>query len=356
MPAANTRLRALLDTIVPPSDAAALIDTVEIDPRVPGPADGGVTRAEMAMALCLCLFHDLLARVPDARAYVSDCRADGRRFVFDHGALRTVAWPHPGGLPPGQAAIDRILLPLGYRRAGTYPLDRIGMTGYAWCHADLPETLPQFFVSELHPERFSPGFQAAVTRVVGNTADPLDRAHLDTLDRLAARGDLPLAEAASLLPALARAFGRHHPAPALADYETLLRESSEMAWIATEGHAFNHATDRVRDIFAVAAEQRRLGRPIKDEVEVSASGRVRQTAFRAAPVDRPFVLDDGRRIVRSVPGSFHEIIARDLVTGDDGMGRLDLSFDSGNAQQIFRMTAPVETSRSHEPSRAYGTA
>jgi hypothetical protein len=115
--------------------------------------------------------------------------------------------------------------------------------------------------------------------------------------------------------------------------------SAEMAWIATEGQAFNHATDRVADIEAVAAAQRRLGRPIKDEVEVSASGRVRQTAFRAAIVEREFIADDGATARRAVPGSFHEIISRARVVDDQGVERLDLSFDSGDAQQIFRMTA-----------------
>jgi hypothetical protein len=41
-----------------------------------------------------------------------------------------------------------------------------------------------------------------------------------------------------------------------------------------------------------------------------------------------------------VPGSFYEFIQRerlrDLVTG---VPRLDLAFDSGNAQGIFKMTA-----------------
>lgn len=339
MSATSTRLPVLLETALPPGTAGQLVDTVELDPRLLRPAGDLVTRAEMTMALCLQLFHELLGRVPEARAYVSDCRASGRRFLFDHGALRTVAWPHHGGLPPGRAAFERIGLALGYRLAATYPLDRLGMTGFAYRHRDLPETLPQFFVSELHPERFSPAFQEAVTRVVASAADPLDPAHLDALARLASRGGLTMPEAAALLPALARTFGRHHGIPRLDDYEILLRESAEMAWIATEGQAFNHATDRVPDVFRVAAEQRRLGRPVKDEIEVSASGRVRQTAFRAAPVARTFVLGDGQLVVREVPGSFHEIISRDLVTGDDGIGRLDLAFDSSNAQQIFRMTA-----------------
>ena len=107
--------------------------------------------------------------------------------------------------------------------------------------------------------------------------------------------------------------------------------SAEAAWIATEGNAFNHATDRVPDVAALAERLRAEGRPVKDKVEVSASGRVRQTALRADTVDRAFA--DGVR--RAVPGSFYEFISR---AADPETGRLDLGFDSGNATGIFAMT------------------
>src|SRR3546814_5906771 len=80
-----------------------------------------------------------------------------------------------------------------------------------------------------------------------------------------------------LLPAVVSAFDRQHAYPDIADYELLLDRSAEAAWIATEGNAFNHATSRVPDVAAEAECQRASGRPIKDRVEISASGRVRQT-------------------------------------------------------------------------------
>jgi hypothetical protein len=83
----------------------------------------------------------------------------------------------------------------------------------------------------------------------------------------------------------------------------------------------------------VAQHQRRLGRPIKDKVEVSASGRVRQTAFHAAMVRREFLGPTGR-VTREVPGSFYEFISR-ATQGP----HIDLAFDSGNATGIFGMTA-----------------
>jgi hypothetical protein len=279
-------------------------------------------------------------RVPTGRAYVGECVAAGRKVVFDHGALRTVALAGMGSLPAGHGGIGRILEPLGYRVASLYPLERLGMTGRAYTHEDLPEDLPQFFVSELHPQRFSAKFQAAVARITATSRDPLTSAHLQLLEELRVAGELPLGKATQLLPALAFCFGRHHGTPLLADYETLLAESAEMAWISTEGNAFNHATDRVPDLASVVVEQRRLARPLKDKIEVSGSGRVRQTAFRADIVTREFTGADGRTVTRNVPGSFYEFIQRELMKDElSGTRRLDLAFDSGNAQGIFKMTA-----------------
>jgi len=300
-----------------------------VAPALLQPVGATVSRAELAQALNMALFRDLLARVPEGAAYV----AETKQVVFDHGALRTVAWPS-GALPAGEAAITRVLRPLGYRFAEIYPLTKLKMTGRSWRHADMPEDIAQFFVSELHPERFSPAFQSAVSRVIGASRDPLSPADVALLEQLSRDKTLPWHAALSLLPALIACFERQHPLFSQADYELLKAESAEMAWIATEGNAFNHATDRVADIEAVASAQRSLARSIKDTIETSASGRVRQTAFRAAPMQRRF-LHEGQVVTQSVPGSFYEFIQRGQLTE----GALDLGFDAGNATGIFKMTA-----------------
>jgi hypothetical protein len=154
------------------------------------------------------------------------------------------------------------------------------------------------------------------------------------MEGLAASGSLPVERAAALLPVLASCFGRQHGDPALADYEVLLSESAEMAWIATEGTVCNHATDRVDDVVRLAEAERAAGRPVKEQVEVSASGRILQTAHRAAMVERTFHTESGS-LRRMVPGSFFEFITRRPLP--DGSG-IDLAFDAANAQQIFTMT------------------
>jgi hypothetical protein len=333
-------LQALVQSVLGEEAGRDTLDILTLPPELLRPQDAskGVSRAAFAMAMTAVLFHNLLARVPAGAAYVAEVRAAGGKVTFDHGALRTIRFADSptGALPPGEQAFVRIFTALGYRLAGVYPLDRLGMTGRAYAQADVPEGIPQFFLSELHVERFSAAFQAAAHRVFDASREPLDAATLATLEAFAAAGKVPFEAARRALPVIVDAFGRHHPEPALSDYETLLAESAEAAWIATEGCAFNHATDRVADVDSLAAAQRAQGRPIKDAVEVSGSGRVRQTAFKADPVLRGFRAADGTRVERQVPGSFYEFISRDI---DPETAGLDLRFDSSNAQGIFKMTA-----------------
>jgi len=331
-----------MDTQISAHRRDALLKALHLSPQLLVEEGKVISRAVLTIAINLLLFNDLLERVPTGNRYVQEATALGRRIVFDHGALRTVALSGMGDLPAGEAAITRVLLPLGYRRSGVYPLQHLGMTGRSYTHIDLPEDLPQFFVSELHPEGFSPGFQAAVARITGMSRDPLSRDVQKTLQDLDADGHLHFERASDMLPDIVACFRRHHVNPMLRDYEVVLAESPEMAWIATEGNVFNHATDRVPNLESLVAEQRALGRPLKETIEISRSGRVRQTAFKADPIVREFVGDDGDSVRREVPGSFYEFIQREVITDSvTGVSRLDLAFDSANAQGIFKMTATL---------------
>ena len=336
----NANVERLLSALFGPEKTAALFSTLNFPSILEDWEGGTVTRAELAQAMNMALFEDLLERSPNGRTYTSDAVAQGGAVYFDHGALRTVRWPHCGALPPGEAAFTRILRPLGFRLNGRYPLDKLGMTGRAYAHEDAPDEIAQFFVSELHPERFSAQFQQAVTNVVGSSKDPLTPLAIAQLSELERDGSLPLKAALELLPVIVGAFARQHDVPAISDYDTLLRESAEMAWIATEGNAFNHATDRVEDVFKLSDEEKAKGRPMKPEVERSRSGRVFQTAYRADTVKREFRAANGERVMREVPGSFYEFITRKR-TFDQVSRRwqTDLRFDAGNATGIFKMTA-----------------
>ena len=61
------------------------------------------------------------------------------------------------------------------------------MTGRSWRHVDFPEDIAQFFVSELHPEQFSPEPSRRPSAACWVTSrDPLSAGrHLARLERLA---------------------------------------------------------------------------------------------------------------------------------------------------------------------------
>jgi hypothetical protein len=196
-------------------------------------------------------------------------------------------------------------------------------------------------VSELDVAQTSAPCREAADRVFGHCADPLTRASADGLNQLTETHCLLLSSAAPLLENLVECFARRRALPHLKDYKTLLAESAELAWIATEGNTFNHAADRVDNVHAVADAQRQLGRPMKDSVEISAPGTVMQTAYRAARVPRQFREADGSITTHSVPGSFFEFITRREPANSSES--VDLRFDAANAQGIFLMTRDKTT-------------
>lgn len=336
----NDNVSLLVRACLAAEDSQRLLALLQEPPELRSCQGGQATRLEISHAMNGVLFHRLVDSVGSARDYVNDVERAQATIMLDHGAIRTVRWPGNGLLPPGEAAFTRFLRPLGFAFAREYPLTRLKMTGRAYYHLDAPESASQFFISELHPERFSLGFQEAVTRVVGGSADPLTPAAQAALWELERDGTLPLPAAVDLLRVLVRCFSRQHPLPTRSDYQRLAAESDEMAWISTEGNTFNHATTRVDDVEAVAQAQRGLGRRIKDGVEISRSGRVLQTAFLAESVERELAADDGSTVHVRVPGSFYEFITRrPYLDKGSSRWRTDLGFDAGNAQQIFKMTS-----------------
>ena len=215
------------------------------------------------------------------------------------------------------------------------------MTGRSYTHEDFPELIPQYFVSELHPEKIGDdNFEKAVISVVENSKDPLNQEILDDLSFIAENKYLPRSRSTNFLSQVTAAFSRQHQVPLLSDYELLKQHSAEMAWISTEGNSFNHATDRVANVMDLAEEEKELGNPIKDTVEVSASGGLLQTAYKADIISRPFFNEEGEIVQMEVPGSFFEFISR----GNLEDGTLDLQFDASNATGIFAMTRDAESS------------
>jgi hypothetical protein len=306
---------------------------VQIKPEIP---ENHAHRSSIAFSLSAILFAQLAQHVPESQNYIQRVQNHHLKLVLDHGALRTVAWGC-GTLPPGESAFTRFLSALGYELAGTYPLPKLKMTGRSYAQQDDAQNIAQYFVSELHPEQFSEKFQISVSKIMSSCVDPLKPKDIYHLEQLRRNHHLPLEKAVDVLSGLVKCFAKQHEIVNIKDYETLLEESPEMAWISTEGNAFNHATDRVADVLNLSEQLRAEYYSVKPQVEISKNGRVRQTALKATQVEREF-LDGGQIIKRKVPGSFFEFISRDPLNASNPNSPLDLSFDSGNATGIFKMT------------------
>ena len=297
--------------------------------------DENVSRAHLSMSLFLALYADLLDRVPHALEYFNRRKEEEQTIVLDHGAVRTVLSTRNGNLPAGEAGLTRILVPLGYFHNHTYPLPKLKMTGRSYTHEDFPELIPQYFVSEFHPELVEDdAFEKAVISVVEDSQDPLNDDIVADLQFLTENKFLPRSRSTNFLQQVAAAFSRQHPVPMLSKYEEIKKHSAEMAWISTEGNSFNHATDRVNDVMELAEHERHIGSPIKDTVEVSSNGNILQTAYKADIISRPFRTDSDEIVHHDVPGSFFEFITRHKLED----GSLDLAFDANNATGIFAMT------------------
>ncbi|MGF6304750.1 hypothetical protein OKW42_008103 [Paraburkholderia sp. WC7.3d] len=129
----NANVSRLLNVLLGEEKTRVLFSTLNFPSILNDWEEGTVTRAELAQAMNMALFDDLLQRSENGRTYTKEAIAKGGSVFFDHGALRTVRWPHNGALPPGEAAFTRILRPLGFRLNGRYPLVKLGMTAPCVC-------------------------------------------------------------------------------------------------------------------------------------------------------------------------------------------------------------------------------
>ena len=113
----GSALAQLLEGTIGTRRTESLLGVLEVPRALLKSSAGAVPRAVLAMAMDLVLFEDLLRRVPYGDLYVKQQVREGRKLVYDHGALRTVKTPS-GELLPGHLAFARILEPLGYQVNG----------------------------------------------------------------------------------------------------------------------------------------------------------------------------------------------------------------------------------------------
>ena len=88
MRSTNSNLANLVEKVIG-AEAAARVNRLLTIPSVFAVWEcGWVSRKEMAQALNMVLFHDLLERVPTGRRYTEEVAERGEKVFHDHGALR----------------------------------------------------------------------------------------------------------------------------------------------------------------------------------------------------------------------------------------------------------------------------
>ena len=102
----NANIESLLRTFIGCGKTDFLFSALNMPSMLHDWEAGTVTRAELAQAMNMALFEDLLERSSNGRTYTNDAIAGGGSVHFDHGALRTVRWPHNGALPPARVMLN----------------------------------------------------------------------------------------------------------------------------------------------------------------------------------------------------------------------------------------------------------
>ena len=92
----NANVERLLTKLLGLEKIEFLFSTLNFPAILQDWEDGTVTRAELAQAMNMALFEDLLQRSPNARTYTHDAIANGGSVYFDHGALSNDRRPHNG--------------------------------------------------------------------------------------------------------------------------------------------------------------------------------------------------------------------------------------------------------------------
>lgn len=258
-------------------------------------------------ALLAALWADFTQLAPHAADIAGRLEARGETVDNDHIALRTF-----DRCNADLEAIERILLPLGYRCLDEYHFSAKHLRARAYVQPGRP----RFFVSELLRKALSPGAQAIVERCVRS------------LD--ASLGQRPGQE---LLHS-----GLHWPSLEYREYEELARESEYAGWLAAIGLRPNHFTISVNTLTTLPEVADVLDFVQAEGFRINNSGgRIKGTPDQglvqgSTLADRqPIRFADG---VRIVPTGYYEFAKRFA----DAKGRLYQGFVPASADRIFEST------------------
>lgn len=298
---------------------------------------------EVAQALWEHLWRLYQERVPYAREYRALIEAEGGRVVHDHVAFRSFRH-FAGELDLGIGYVARILEPLGYQLKGAYEFPETHLYAQHYEHPEQEsENLPKVFVSELLVDELPFATASLVRRALDSAADQLPSPSLEWVRlredrRLAPRQGKWEAAIAGLSQ-----FSTQRPwsPPALRAVREVNQESQYAAWTLLHGFAVNHFTAFINrqgvaslpDLPTTAAALRARGVPVRESLDGSPGGPLRQTATAAVEEEVPVLDDDGKPALLPWTYAYYELAERGRREG-----RLFQGFIAGQARHLFETT------------------
>jgi hypothetical protein len=289
------------------------------------------------------LFDTLYVRYRERMEYVqkyeSVVQSHGATFVNDHIAFRTLAAQKPA---VGHFMISRIFEALGYSSAACYEFPDKHFSSIHYQHPN-PQ-FPKLFITQLKTWELSQRARVIIQKSLKTHVPHLSDANIASLYNLEKASQ---AEKTRLLRVMVRYFEElPWEMPQKKDVQELDKESQFAAWVLVNGYDVNHFTASINshgvssldDIEKTVDAMRKVGIPMKQEIEGAKGTKLRQSSTEAVVVQVP--VKDGTRVVE-IPWSYayFEIAERPLmkdpVTGQ--MTRFE-GFLGGQATNLFDMT------------------
>jgi hypothetical protein len=241
-------------------------------------------REKFLVDLLDALWARYRSRVEYARRYEDMVAKLGGTFLNDHIAFRTIALQQP---QCGIFSVSRVFEALGYQPAGAYEFPDKHLNAIHLKNQN--SAFPKLFISELKSWELSDKAQDIISRSLRSHRAPLAGSLLSTIAAFSAPD-----KKANILRAVDGHFAElPWDAPQKQDVLDLNEESQYAAWVLLNGYEVNHFTasvdshgsSAIDDIEKTVTAMKRVGIPMKAEIEGEPGSKLRQSATDAVTIE-----------------------------------------------------------------------
>ncbi|MBI3552689.1 MAG: DUF1338 domain-containing protein [Elusimicrobia bacterium] len=289
------------------------------------------------------LWERYRSRVEYARRYEEMVEKLGATFLNDHIAFRTIALQEPQA---GIFRISRLFEPLGYSPAGVYEFPDKHLSAVHYRHRN--PGFPKLFISELKSWELSDKARAIIARTLQSHRAPLSDLTVAACESMSGRSRSALLNTAvKFFAELPWGLAQKEDVP------ELNKESQFGAWVLVNGYDVNHftasvdshGTSALGDIEKTVTAMKRVGIPMKAEIEGERGSKLRQSATEAVVIE--VAVKEGHETVKMPwPYAYFEVAERPWVTNPaTGKSERFEGFLGAQALHLFEMTRKGQNPR-----------